>query len=252
MKIAAHRAELTDIQAMRDIYRHEMNCQIIHDSIHSRPGWTHEYLLTEGDAKLGYGSIAVSGPWKEKPTLYEYFVLPHYRSRVFDLFTELLTSSQATTIETQSNDPLLTAMLHTFAEDVTSESILFRDHQTTSHAPAGAIFRRATTDDAHQIGAQQLDPDAKWLVTVGQEIAAAGDILFHYNRPYGDIYMKVAEPFRRRGLAAYLVQELKRVCYQGGSVPAARCNRQNVASRKTLQKAGFTPCGHILTGRIVM
>jgi hypothetical protein len=31
-------------------------------------------------------------------------------------------------------------------------------------------------------------------------IRGQGGILDHYNRPYGDIYMEVAEPFRRRGL----------------------------------------------------
>jgi RimJ/RimL family protein N-acetyltransferase len=35
-----------------------------------------------------------------------------------------------------------------------------------------------------------------------------------------------------------------------GSVPAARCNPHNIASRKTLQKTGFVPCGHILTGLV--
>ena len=81
-------------------------------------------------------------------------------------------------------------------------------------------------------------------------IAATGGILFHYNRPYGDIFMEVAEPFRRGGLGSYLVQELKRVCYEQGNVPAARCNPTNIASRKTLQKAGFVPCGHILSGSV--
>jgi GNAT superfamily N-acetyltransferase len=69
-------------------------------------------------------------------------------------------------------------------------------------------------------------------------------------QPYGDIYMSVAEPLRRRGLGSYLVQELKRVCYENGDVPAARCNPTNVASRKMLQKAGFVPCGHILAGKL--
>ena len=59
-----------------------------------------------------------------------------------------------------------------------------------------------------------------------------------------------AEPFRRRGLGAYLVQELKRVAYELGSVPAARCSPKNVASRRTLQKAGFVPYAHILNGVI--
>jgi RimJ/RimL family protein N-acetyltransferase len=81
-------------------------------------------------------------------------------------------------------------------------------------------------------------------------VAASGGILFHYNRPYGDIYMETAEAFRRRGLGSFLVQELKRVCYEGGQVPAARCSPNNIASRRTLQRAGFVPCGHILKGAV--
>jgi GNAT superfamily N-acetyltransferase len=250
MPAIAHRVELREIDGMREMYRHEMNCQIIHDSVHARPGWSHDYLLTEGGAKVGYGSVAVGGPWQVNPSLYEFFVLPHRRLRMFDLFIGLLTSTGATVIETQSNDPLLTPMLHTFAPTVSSESILFHDKVTTAHAPPDALFRRVSPEDAPQIAQQELDSEARWLVAVGDVVAAAGDILFHYNRPYGDIYMKVAESFRRRGIGTYLVQELKRVCYEGGSVPAARCNPKNIASRQTLQRAGFVPCGHILKGTV--
>ena len=250
MKLMAERVEPQEIEAMRDIYRHEMNCQIIHDSIHARPGWTHEYVLYEGAVKVGYGSVAVAGPWQANPSVYEFFVLPHNRGHVFDLFAALLSASRATEIETQSNDELLTVMLHTFAPTVSSESILFHDRLTTAYTLPDALFRKVCQEDAPQIAQQELDSEATWMVEVGNVVAAAGDILFHYNRPYGDIYMKVAEAFRRRGVGTYLVQELKRVCYEGGSVPAARCNPNNVASRKTLQKAGFVPCGHILKGTV--
>ena len=247
-----NRVELREIQSMRDIYRHEMNCQIMFDSIHARPGWTREYLFTEGDSKLGYGSVAVAGPWRAKPTVYEFFVLPQHRRRIFDIFIAFLTSSGATAIETQSNAGLLTVMLLTFAPTVASESILFHDKVTTAHALPDALFRRATPEDAEQIAQQQLDPEARWLVTVDGAVAAAGDILFHYNRPYGDIYMAVGQSFRRRGVGTYLVQELKRICYEGGSVPAARCNPKNVASRQTLQRSGFVPCGHIVKGTVLL
>ena len=30
-----------------------MNCQIVHDSIHRRAGWTRTYLLTVGEAEAG-------------------------------------------------------------------------------------------------------------------------------------------------------------------------------------------------------
>jgi GNAT superfamily N-acetyltransferase len=112
------------------------------------------------------------------------------------------------------------------------------------------VFRAATPDDESRLAAQDLDASADWLLEFDGVVAGAGGVLFHYNRPYGDIYMKVAEAYRNRGFGAYLVQEMKRVCYERGNVPAARCNPRNIASRRTLQKAGFVPCGHILVGAL--
>ena len=251
MELSAKATAVEEILPWRDLYRLEMSCQIIHDSIHGRPGWTQEYFLLADNVAVGYGSIAIGGPWKDKPTVYEWYVAPPYRSRMFDLFSVLLTTSGAARIETQSNDPLLAVMLHPFAHNVTSESILFHDKLTTALSRPGATVRRATPADAAQIHSHELDAGADWVVAFEGAVAATGGILFHYNRPYGDIYMKVAAPFRRRGLGAYLVQELKRICYEHGNVPAARCNPTNLASRKTLQKAGFVPCGHILTGSVL-
>ena len=248
MELSAKAADAGDVLPWRDMYRLEMNCQIIHDAIHSRPGWTQEYLLFTGGTPVGYGSVAVAGPWKGKPTVYEFYVLPHRRLHAFELFRTLLTASSAVMINVQTNDSLITVMLHTFAHDVTSESILFHDKLTTALSPAGATFRGATSAEVPDVPQNQL----KWygVVEVEGKVAATGGILFHYNRPYGDIYMDVAESFRRRGLGSFLVQELKRVCYEGGNVPAARCNPGNIASRRTLQKAGFVPCGNILNGSV--
>jgi len=248
MELSAKATDPGAVLPWRDMYRLEMNCQVIHDSIHSRPGWTQEYLLFIGGAPAGYGSVAVGGPWKDKPTVYEFYVLPHHRLRAFELFRTLLTASSAVMINVQSNDSLITAMLHTFAHGVTSESILFHDKLTTALSPAGATFRGATPADVPDVPRDQL----KWygVLEVEGKVAATGGVLFHYNRPYGDIYMDVVESFRRRGLGSFLVQELKRVCYEGGSVPAARCDPGNIASRRTLQKAGFVPCGNILNGSI--
>ena len=251
MTPSATESNLKDILPWRDLYRQEMSCQIIHDSIHFRDGWTREYLLREGPTTVGYGSVAVAGPWTGKPTVYEFHVAPPARGSVFDLFAALLSVSGAVAIETQSNDALLTVMLHTFGRDAQSESILFHDRLTTHHPPPdGAVLRPATPEDAAQITGQNLDARATWVLEVDNMIAATGGILFHYNRPYGDIYMTVAEPMRRRGLGSYLVQELKRVCYENGDVPAARCDPNNIPSRKTLQKAGFVPCGHILVAGV--
>jgi hypothetical protein len=40
-----------------------------------------------------------------------------------------------------------------------------------------------------------------------------------------------------------IVQRLKALCYTVGLTPTARCCAWNSASRRTLQRAGFLPCG---------
>ena len=61
---------------------------------------------------------------------------------------------------------------------------------------------------------------------------------------------EVAAPFRRRGLGSYLLQELKRVCRESGGIPCARCSPSNLASQRTLKKAGFVPWTDIVTGPV--
>ncbi len=228
-----------------------MGCQIIHDSIHSRPGWTIEYALDLEGGVVGYGSVAVAGPWTNSHALYEFYVKPESRGRIFDLFQALRGTCCAAIIETQTNDTILAVMLHTFAQNIRAEAVLFEDRFETRLMPDGAAFRSAAAEDEDQLSQLDLDDTAKYVVTLDDEIAGAGGILYHYNRPYGDIYMKIAEPFRKRNLGTYLVQELKAACRAGGSVPAARCNIGNSASQKTLQKAGFVPIGNLIVGDLV-
>lgn len=251
MPISVRVCDLNEIADLRERYREEMDCQIIHDSIHARSGWTIEHALDLDGVTAGYGSVAIGGPWTASHALYEFYVIRDYRQRIFDLFAALIATCSATIIETQTNAPILPVMLHTFAQNVRAESVLFQDLFETRLAPEGSDFRAATTEDAERLSTLDLDEGAGGVVTWNGEIAGAGGVLYHYNRPYGDVYMKIAERFRGKGLGAYLVQELKAVCRAGGSIPAARCNIGNLASRKTLQKAGFVPCGNIAVGDLV-
>lgn len=248
MAIAVRASELREIEPLREKYRKEMDCQIIHDSIHERTGWTREFALYDDGVVIGYGSVAVAGPWRDRAALYEFFVEPEHRMRTFDAFTSLLQLCDAKIIETQSNDHLLTVMLHVFARNLRTESILFEDGFQTSLCPEDASFRAATASDAAVLRRLELDENAAWVATMNDEIAGAGGVLYHYNRPYGDVYMKIAEPFRRLGLGAYMVQELKAVCRASASVPSARCNVDNLPSRRTLQMAGFVACGALIVG----
>ena len=237
------------ILPLRTRFRQEMNCQIVHDSLHTRRGWTSSYLLRlDGDA--GFGSIAVAGPWTNKPTIFEFYVLPEYRGRAFDLFETFLDASAARHMEVQSNETVLAVMLHAYARDIWSEKIVFADRLTTALPANGASLQQVTSDEEIHLSIAERAGQAEWQLQVDGQSAGNGAILFHYNRPYCDLAMEIAEPYRRRGLGSYLVQELKRAAYQLGSLPCARCSPDNVASRKTLQRAGLVPFAHILNGTI--
>ena len=235
---------------LRNAYRQEMNCQVVHDSVHLRTGWTTTYALVLDDMNAGFGSIAVGGPWTGNPTIFEFYVLPAYRRCAFKLFEGLLEACGARLMEIQSNDALLAVMLHTYARDIRSEKIVFRDGVTTALASNGAVLEPMTAEEDARRAIAARQGGSEWRLQLGSDTVATGGILFHYNPPYGDIYMEVTEPFRKRGLGSYLVQELKRECYELGAIPCARCSPTNIASRRTLQKAGFVPFAHILLGSI--
>ena len=175
--------------------------------------------------------------------------VPEVRSMAATLFRELLIVSQATHVESQTNMPLMLMMLYDHAREITTEAILFQDAFTTRIACPGGVFRRSTYDDAAAMFPPQEDI-GDWVLEFDGAVVANGGFLCHYNPPYGDIFMAVSESRRGRGFGSYLVQELKRVCYEAGRKPSARCNPENVASRRTLQRAGLLPCGRLLAGEV--
>lgn len=236
------------VLAMRKQRRTEMACQIVHDSIHRRPGWTECFVLSIGKETAGFGSVAVAGPWKGKPTVFEFYVVPKFRGRAFELFEAFLKGSGAKFFEVQSNDSLLAVMVHTHGRGVTSEKIVFADGLETKLGGHGAVVESATPPKEVRKAMKERQGGGEWLLIWQGETIGKGGILFHYNAPYADIYMEIAEGHRRRGFGGFLVQELKRICHGLGAIPCARCSPENVASRRTLQKAGFVPFAHILIG----
>ena len=238
MNIEVRRGEYREVEAMQDLYRQEVNCQLIHDSVLGR-GLADPYVCLVDGHVAGYGGV-----WNryDPGRIMEFYVLPSARSRALPIFRELIAASQATSVEAQTNSPLLLLMLYDCATEVSAENYLFADAFETRLPSPGGVFRSATPDDH--------EPAGEWVIEVDGALVAGGGFLCHYNPPYGDIYMSVAESARRQGFGSFLVQELKRVCYEAGRKPAARCNASNVVSRRTLEKAGLLPCGRLLTGKL--
>jgi len=199
---------------------------------------------------VGFGTVAIGGPWSERPAIYEFYVRPESRARAFALFDAFLSVCGAKRFKMQTSDELLAVMLHTFGTNIESEKIVFCDHVTTDLPSQGTVLKALTPEAEVLSCIDQRQGGGEWVLELDGMTVASGGLLFHYNVPYGDVYMEVQEPFRRRGLGSYLVQELKRECYRLGAIPAARCSPTNVASRRTLQAAGMTPFAHILTAEL--
>jgi GNAT superfamily N-acetyltransferase len=237
MRIDVRRVEYQEIEELRGLYRQEANCQIIHDSC-LRRGIADSYLILVDGRVGGYGGV-----WNkyDPDRLMEFYTLPHLRPQALPLYRELLAAASVGSVEAQTNIPLMLLMLYDCAVNIRAENVLFHDALTTHLPCPGGLFRAAVPQD---------NKEDAWVVEAEGAIVASGGFLCHYNPPYGDIYMSVEEGARRKGYGSYLVQELKRVCYEAGRKPSARCNANNLASRLTLQKAGMLPCGRLMVGDV--
>ena len=248
MIATARKTNLKNIQPLRALYLQETNFQIRYDACHER-GWTDSYLLMMDDVAAGYGSIK-GQEVEDRDTVFEFFVVPPFRRHSSELFERLLQVSEARLIECQSNDLLLSSMLYEFSPSVSAEVVLFEDHAVTELSVPGALVRRRRSDD--QVFEHRAEPVGDYVVELGGEVVASGGFLLHYNLPFADLYMEVREDCRRRGIGSLLLQEVKRECYLAGRVPAARTSVGNVASRRTLAKAGLRVCGFMLMGKVAI
>jgi GNAT superfamily N-acetyltransferase len=225
MQIEVRRAEYRDVEPMRGLYRAELNCQIIHDSFLAR-GQSDPYLILVDGRLAGYG--AVSNKYG-KGRLNEFYTAPRARGLALPMFRELLAVSEATHIETQTN----------FAH-----AVRLRDERNGRES---AVSRRILLVRAACSGRRRTSGRSSRMVRLWLAVACCATTI----RLTGiSTYMDVVETERRKGFGSHIVQELNRVCYEIGKKPAVRCNADNLASRRTREKAGMLPCGRLLVAEV--
>lgn len=134
------------------------------------------------------------------------------------------------------------------------QGFLFRKRKPQRRVAFDCVeIRASTSTDVHaiwQINDTFFDSENEvadlagsnklWTVTADGEIAGCGVS----NRVIKDgdavdIGMMVAPNFRRKGLGTYIVNEIATKVERDGLRPICGCGASNVASRATLEKAGF-------------
>jgi GNAT superfamily N-acetyltransferase len=243
MQISVTKTNLKTIQSFRTSFLQENNFQFTYDKCHQY-GWADTWLCEVDGVQAGYAAVWGQSKRQDRDAIFEFYLLRPYRKQATYIFDKLISVTGATWIECQSNDSLISSMLYEFASNILAEAILFEDHVETNLEIPGASFGRKPGEDdgGSDVGG--------YFLRQHDEIVATGGFMLNYNFPYADIYMDVKEPHRQKGLGSLMVQELKKEIYRMGRVPAARCNIMNRASKATLLKAGFKPCGFRLKGNI--
>lgn len=235
MTTSVRPAAYDEIAPLRGRFTDEAGCQVVRDSILGR-GLADGWMIEEGGKTVGYGGV-----WNDHfpGRLMEFWIEPECRSDTDRLYRTLIDGSGATSAEAQTNIPWMSAPLHALGGTVRDEKLLFAEGGETRLSVPGAALRERCDDDA--------GPEGDFVVEFEDRVVAAGGFLSHYNAPFVDLYMAVSGDFRGRGVGSWLIQELRRVVRAEGLVPAARCDCDNEASRRTLMRGGLRQCGRIVS-----
>jgi GNAT superfamily N-acetyltransferase len=247
MQLNAIKTSLQEILLLRNLFLQENNFQIRYNAQHER-GWSDSYLITYKEEQIGYGSVAGKDNISDRDSIFEFYIIPSFRNFASLAFLELIHASQASYIICQSNDLLLSSMMFEFAQNINADTVLLQEDFTSSISIENIIFRKRNDNDV--VFEHKAEPVGDYVLELNKEVVATGGFLLHYNMPFADLYMEVKEDCRRKGFGSYLIQEIKEQCYLAGRVPAARTGLDNIASRKTLIKAGFKIAGFMLVGSI--
>ena len=163
MTIDVSPVPLEEILALRELYRREMNCQIVHDSLPARgfgepvpaPGGRpgRGLRLRDGLSRRAEGhGPGVLRPARP-PRLGAADVPPARRGRAGP--------GGSRSRPTTSCSP---SCCTTAPSEITSDTVVFHDAMATSLAVPGAVFRAVTEADKERIFEHKVEPVGEWLV----------------------------------------------------------------------------------------
>jgi len=82
MNIEVRKTDAEEVMPFRELYRHEANCQIVHDSMIGR-GNADPYLILIDGRLAGYGAVFN----KHYPgRVMEFYTFPHARVQALEMF----------------------------------------------------------------------------------------------------------------------------------------------------------------------
>ncbi len=174
----------------------------------------------------------------------------HLQDQVFSHLIQIKAFSKAWI---KTFDPLFLKMANMFGEKNRGIGLLFRDtNSTETKLKKEMVFKKANLEDMDIVTSFKWDffdnqqdmeyffKKGTYLFYVKHEFVGIGTLMqIHPLEPFFDIGVCVKPDYRKRGFGAQIVLQLKNHCLENNRKPICGCAFENVASKKTLEKAGF-------------
>ena len=213
--------------------------------------WFLEELIQSGQTwtipSVAYGVIS-------SQTLVEFFVAKNYSHQAPHLFDTLRQQTNFNKVLAKSFDHQLVELAKNSRAIPTKTGYLFRNFSPPSiSAPVDVGLRQSTLGDLSEIWEMNDDffdvfdelthfdsADNLWVLEKNGEILGCGvTTRVIKDMDAVDLGMLISPKHRNQGYGSYLVSSLAKLVIASGLRPICGCAEHNLASRMTLQKAGF-------------
>ncbi len=206
------------------------------------------YLVGNADRPVGY-AVVNSG------VVVEFFLSADHLPTMPAMFQAVLDTTGARRAVCKTFDPSMLTAAASRPATISTTGFLFRRVDKSLALKHGVHARLATRDDVDSVLRMH---DGFFTDRDEIERYVRNSYLFVYESSIGDLLgcgiltrvidgldgidvgMVVAAEHRRRGLGVHILSDLKRRCLDAGLRPIAGCRADNVASRRSLERAGFT------------
>jgi GNAT superfamily N-acetyltransferase len=237
---------LAEIQEQRELYMHglpysqELNTE---ENV-----WEAQYFKIDFDSDwVGYACISTN------KTLWQFYLLKTAWIHGQEIFRALIDQGYVKAAECISFDYLLMSLCMDFHKTACCSAYVFRDDTDVDYhlSSIGDIHLRKAKEDDFDILSEisgdffynledHIQKEEVMMFYSGEELLGAGTckkIFCSLN--YYDIGMVVADKHRNKGIGTLIVTQMKKYCYDHELIPVCGCWYLNLASKRTLEKAGF-------------
>lgn len=237
---------LSEIQEQRELYMHELPYS---QELNTEENvWEAQYfkIYFESDW-IGYACIG------SDKTLWQFYLINTAWIHGQDIFRTLIDQGYVKGAECISFDHLLMSLCMDFHKTACCSAYVFRDDTDVNYhlsSIRNLYFNKAKEDDFDVLTEisgdffynlkEHIQKQEVMMFYSGGELLGAGTCKKIFSSlNYYDIGMVVVDKHRNKGIGTLIVTQMKKYCYDHNLVPVCGCWYPNLASKRTLEKAGF-------------